>query len=199
KIGSIPLLLGAPGEKGVGAARFQTPTGERTRLFIVSAGMGIVAEANGFFNRGNKAIETLKRFWTDGAIVYAALRTLFSYQNRQASLIDGKGERTVSLTNLSVLRTPFLSGFFRYDTPVEPSFLSVNLCEGMSRCEAIITLIDLARGRFQGKKKRSSFQSEEISLRFPAAVTLELDGEIEETTSVTFSLHPERIKVCRST
>lgn len=197
KIGSIPLRLGAPEEKAVGLATFPTPEGEQKRLFVVSAGLGIVAEANGFFNRGDRVVETLKRHWTDGAIVYAALKTLFSYRDQPAVLRDENGERSLSLTNCSVLRTPYLSGFFRYDTPIAESALTLNLCEGMSRSEAFGTLVDLAKGRFQGKKKRSTSQCEALTLCFPHSVTLELDGEIETAQTVTFSLYPERIQVCR--
>lgn len=180
--------------------RATLPTGAETRLiFLASASMGLTAEANAFFNEDGPVLGALKRRWTVGAIQYAALRTLASYRNLEAEVVlDGKA-RTLEVTNLSVLKTPFLSGTLRYDTKVDDAdgLLAVNVCEAMNKREAVATLLELEKGRFSGKPKRWSSQARELVLtpRRPAA--LECDGEVMVVTGATFRVLEARIGVLR--
>ena len=169
----------------------------QTRCFLVSASMGLVANANAFFNEGDGLLRFLKRRWTQGAITYAAVRTLLAHKNLSVELGVGADTRRVSLTNLSVLKTPFLSGTLRYDTPVEPDdgAFAVNTCEGMGRLAALGALLDLEKGRFLGKPGRVHVRAERLSVVADRPTVLECDGEVAVASRASFEILPEKVMV----
>jgi diacylglycerol kinase (ATP) len=188
-----------------------TSTGKlpERRVFAVSSSIGLVAEANLFFNSGRGLIELLKKYWTDGAILFAALRTIARFQTvpvRFQSFGDFDSPRAqwvARLTSFHVLKTPFLSGSFRFDTPADPSNGKLRICfmEDMSLTETLKTLIDMARGKFlpsgsRPDSKRKSFEALRWSARTDEKLPLELDGELYEFKEVDFSVLPERIYQC---
>lgn len=198
----IPLKTNpdAPRRRDVCLARYTEEDGsEHQRHFIISASLGVTAEANAFFNRGDRLQRWLKARWTGGAILYAALNTIATYHNIKASLYLGDEQLDTAITNLSVLKTPYLSGSFRFDTPVAPDdgCFAVNLCAGLTRLGTLRTLVDLARGRFLGRPGRRHWRLARLSVETQRPVALELDGEVTMATRVTFEVLPERILECR--
>jgi len=172
---------------------------EHRRHFIVSASMGATAEANAFFNSGDRIQRWLKPRWTGGAILYSALATIATYRNIPARLnLDGE-EFDCGITNLSVLKTPYLSGSFRFDTPVakDDGLLSVNLCAGLTRWATLGALADLARGKFMGRPGRTHRQARRLTVRPERPAALELDGEVIVIREVVFDVLDERIRECR--
>jgi len=168
------------------------------RAFFVSASLGVTAEANAFFNGGDAVMRGLKRRWTAGAIAYAALRTILRHRNLGGALsVDGASER-VPITNLSVLKTPYLSGGLRFDTPAFPDdgLFAVNLCAGMGPCGAVRALVDLAHGRFAGRPYCRHWRSPRVVVGMDREAVLELDGEVTVASRVSFEIGPERIPVC---
>jgi diacylglycerol kinase family enzyme len=185
--------------RDVGLATITEPGGRTfRRAFLVSASLGVTAEANAFFNGKDPIVRALKRRWTAGAIAYAALRTISRFRNLEGAVtIDGTPER-VPITNLSVLKTPFLSGGLRFDTPVLPDdgLFAVNLCAGMGRWGAVRALADLARGRFAGRPNCRHWRSPRVAVAMDRDAWLELDGEVTVASRVRFAIGPERIPVC---
>jgi diacylglycerol kinase family enzyme len=187
--------------RDVARARYENGTGGwRERLFLVSASLGVTAGANALFNEGrDRVLRLLKPRWVDGAVVYAALAALCRHENVAARLgLPGGEEEAVALSNLSVLKTPHLSGCLRYDTPVEPDSgrLAVNLCEGMSRSQLAGVLADLLRGRFRGRRSTRHWTVERLRVDLASPAPLELDGELVTARRVLFDVLPERIAVC---
>ena len=181
-------------------ARYTAPDGAtHTRCFVISASVGVVAEANAFFNDGNGRERWLRGSWTGGAILYAALHTIGAWRNLAVRLRSGERTERAAVTNLSVSKTPFVSGMFRYDRSVAPDdgLLAVHLCEGMSRTQALGALADLARGRFEGRSKRRHWNSWRLALAADAPLALELDGEVVQARRVTFGVLREQVKLCR--
>jgi len=171
---------------------------ERSRCFVVSASLGATAAANRCFSDRSTVARALGARWVDAAIVWAAARALASHRNVDALVEIGGETARFDLSNLSVMKTPYLSGSFRYDTPIEPSsgLLAVNLCEGMGRGRLLRTLGSLLLGRFTGRPgtQHWSVPSAEITLAEPG--DLELDGELFRARRVRFDVLPERLMVC---
>jgi diacylglycerol kinase (ATP) len=200
RVAGVPLRLG-PGAapRDVGLARVVTPEGARfSECFVVSASIGIVAEANAFFQDGDTLQGWLRARWTTGAILNAARHAIAAQRNVPALLrVAGRTWRT-DVTSLGVAKTPYVSGGFRYDAVVDPADgrLLVSLCSGMSRPRAVGALMSLARGRFAGRRGRSLWSSRRAALVPDRPVTLELDGEVCVARRVSFGVLPERIGIC---
>jgi diacylglycerol kinase (ATP) len=200
RVAGVPVRLG-PGAapRDVAVARVVAPDGARSReCFVVSASVGIVAEANAFFQDGDAWQGWLRARWTTGAILNAARHAIAAQRNVPALLrVAGRTWRT-DLTSLGVAKTPYVSGGFRYDAVVDPADgrLLVSLCQGMTRSRAVAALASLARGRFAGRHGRSLWSSRCAALVPDRPVTLELDGEVCVARRVSFGVLPERIAVC---
>jgi diacylglycerol kinase (ATP) len=184
-------------------ARYRDASGTRhERCFLVSASMGVTAEANARFNADDRVLLALKHRCFTLAMLYAALLSIGAYHSFEAYLawcFDGQPvHRRTQLTNLSLLKTPHLSGGLRFDTRVacDDGLLGVNLCEGMSRRQIHGVLFDLSQGRFRGRPGRSHWQTPRLALASPHPVALELDGEVVQARRVDFDVLAERIGVC---
>jgi diacylglycerol kinase (ATP) len=194
KIAGIPVRIDArlAVPRDVGIARWDG--GERA--FLVSASVGVTAAANALFNCEDNVLRLLKRWWVDGAIVWAAVRTIATWRNISATLVVDETSSAIALTHLGIAKTPWLTGGLHYDTPVEPGRFAVNLCESMSRLRTISTLAALARGRFVGLPGTRSWSVPRASVVLGEPCDLELDGEIFRASRVSFELLRERIRLC---
>jgi diacylglycerol kinase (ATP) len=198
----VPLRIDVAGARprDVGRVSFSR-NGEppAQRLFLVSAALGVTARANALFNSTrDPLLGLLKRRWVDGAVFYAALTALATHADVRGTLrLDGE-ERRFAISNLSILKTPFLSGCLRYDTPVEPDsgLLATNLCHGMGRGALLATLLWLVRGRFAGRPQTRHWLARRVEVEVGAATALELDGEVVEARRAAFDVHPRRILAC---
>jgi diacylglycerol kinase (ATP) len=198
----IPLRidLARARPRDAGRARFSRngePASER--MFLVSASLGVTARANALINRGRDAVlGLLKRRFVDGAVVYAALAALVRHSDVRARLSVDGDETPCAISNLSVLKTPFLSGCLRFDTPVAPDsgLLAANLCHDMGRAALVATLLGLARGRFRGRPRTRHWMARNVGVELRAPTPLELDGEVTEARHVLFDVLLRRIITC---
>lgn len=198
----IPLRVGPDHKlRDVCRARYFPSDGKNKRIetfFITSASMGLVAEANAFFSGDQKFQKWLRSKWTNGAIIYAALHTLYSWENSRGQIsFDGRPDEDLSITNLSITKTQWLSGHLKYDTPVNQSdgLFTVNICEGMTRLTALRTMMDLSRGVFTGGEGRRHCRVKGLKADFPQALTFELDGETFKSAEISFDILNEQIVV----
>lgn len=199
-IGPVPLRIGSAHARDVGRARYVDEQGaEHERMFVVSASLGVTAVANAFFNHGDATLRALKARWVGGAIVYAAVRTISRERALQATLRMPAATLTTRIANLSVMKSPYLSGSFRYDTPIDDAngLLAVNLCEQRSQLGLLRALAGLARGRFLGREGTHHWMASELEVELTQEADLELDGEVVRARRVRFDVLPERIGVCQ--
>jgi diacylglycerol kinase (ATP) len=195
----IPLRIGpATIDRDIGRARVVDENGrEEERHFFVSASLGLTAEANAFFSRGDRLQHWLRKRWTEGAILYATCRTLALYENEPATI---RGPEAVpspcSMTNLTVAKSEWVSGRLSYGAAVAPDdgLLLVNLCEGMTRGQALRVLLDLVRSRFATGRGRHQWRAPGLTVSMPKATLIELDGEVLMGRQISFDTLPERIK-----
>jgi len=200
-IDGIPLRIDAQASEFRDLVRvhWEDDVGEsHERVCTVSSSVGVTAAANGFFNRGDALLRALKGRWTGAAIAWAAVRTIATWQNLSATLGLAGTNLAVSVANLSVLETPYLSGSFRYNTPVNDhdGHMVVNLIEGRGRIGLLVMLGSLAMGRFLGRPGTRSWTVDHMELALEETADLEFDGEVVAARRASFDVMPRRIQLC---
>jgi diacylglycerol kinase family enzyme len=170
-----------------------------TRYAIINASLGMTAEANAAFNAPTGLTRAARRLSVDAAIAASVLRTLATYRDVGCRMaIDGEDLGTFSVSNLGVIKNPHFAGSFCYDMPIEPDDgnLGVNLCERLTRFQALATLAALRRRRFRGRPKTRSWTGQRVSVEGDRTFALETDGEVTETRRAEFHVVPGRIRCC---
>ncbi len=196
KIAGLPVRMNWQTSRlaDVGEVVFENETGKTERLFfIANASLGVTSTANFRFNHPGFLLKILKRYWTGGAIILAALQTILQWKNLTTQLIYNDLEDEVALSNLAVLKNPHVSGDFKYDQPIQQDdgWLGLNYCAGMNRFELMKTLADLSKGRFSGKPKRFSELVKNLLAKTDELLPLETDGEVRLAKNIHFSLVPQ--------
>lgn len=194
--GAVPLRLDAAHATPRDLVRVRTvdPSGrQRTTVLAVSASAGVVAEGNALFNAGRRS-----RRGTTRAIAASALRAVGRHRDFTARLRHDGAEEEVSLSSLSVLKSPWLSGALRYDLPVVPDdgLFGVAVCAAMGRLRLLSTLAGLLLGRFRNRPGTRAFFTTALRLRADAPFLLEVDGEVEPVVEARFDLLAWRVRVC---
>jgi diacylglycerol kinase (ATP) len=182
----------------VGKVRYTNGNGQTAiRHFLINAGFGVTAEGNQFFNHPGPFLRLLKRYWTQGAILFTALKTIFSHRNFPVQLCYNSHCQTLALSNLAVLKNPNISGNLRYDQVIHPNDgrLGLNYGYELTFWELLQLLIDLGKGHFTGRPKRFSDFIQSLEIEAPQTVPLEMDGEIIEGKNFSFSLLPKGLKL----
>lgn len=167
----------------------------QTIFFSISGSLGLVAEANAFFNGKDLILKILKRNWTQGAILYSAIREILINTGIHVSMDD---QESISNVNaLCFLKTNFLSGSLRINQKVSHSDgkISFVLMKSMNKAQLIKTLNELENNIFKKSKSLTFFQSETLKLSFKEELNIELDGEIYRAKKMELSLHPQKIMV----
>lgn len=185
----------------VGEVEYTDGRGEKTcRYFILNCSLGIIAQANDFFNRGNRPLDILKRRFVPGAIYYAALRTILASANVPAEISFGAESLSADVTNFSVVINPHFSGNLRYDFAIDgrSDCFGVALCEGMGIGRRLRTLGSLARGRFHGLPRTRTWTADELRVSTARVTALEMDGEVFPARDIHFRLLKGKLKVCPS-
>lgn len=171
----------------------------RRRYFIVNCSVGLIAQANYFFNSDSRVVNWLKPRWVEGTIWYSALETLITSKNIPARIrVEGE-EIETRLTTMSVFINPNVSGSFRYDLEISArsGYLGVGLCERMGLPSRIRTIASLACGRFTGLPKTRTWRAREIEIAPAAPIALEMDGEVTLARHVKIKLIREALRVCQ--
>jgi diacylglycerol kinase family enzyme len=168
-----------------------------TRYFIVNASIGITAEANLLFNKGDIFLDRIKQVSVRSAILYAALKTMIRYRNKTMLLEYDGAVQTRNISNISVVKNPNISGSFRYDQEILPGdgFLGLHFCHDMNKRELVATLMDLSNGRFSGREKRVSARVRACRIESKEMLALEADGEVVQARNIDFSLLPGAIRI----
>ncbi len=167
--------------------------------FLVNASVGVTAEANRFFNNPDRTLKLLKQLFTPGAILYAILKTICSFNNVEVRLRCRENTTVdTNMTNLAVLKNPHVSGRLRYDSPlsIDNGSLIVRMCHDMNRPELIKLLWALAHQKINTVRKTKSWSTTSMMVSAKTPFAVEFDGETIETRRAHFSILPKCIKVC---
>ncbi len=183
----------------VGEVEYEDENGDqRRRFFILNCSLGIIAQANAFFNRGGALLGLLKRRFVSGAIYYAALRTILAAANVPAEISIGTETLSAEVTNFSVVINPHFSGNLRYDFAVDgrSDRFGVALCDGMGVAGRLLTLSSLAGGRFHGLARTRSWSAGKVGVSTALPTDFEMDGEVVRARRVHIRLLREEVRVC---
>ncbi len=169
------------------------------KFFMINCSVGVIAQANYFFNSGDGLLNWLKPRFVPAAIYYAALKTLVSAPNIPAKITIEKAIISTEVTTLSIVINPHISGNFSYDLDVTPQsdFLGVALCERMGITERLKTLFFLARSKFQGLPKTRSWKVRSLEIQPESVTALELDGEVSLARDIKIQLLQGYLRVCQ--
>lgn len=200
-VGGIPVKLDRTHayRRDVGQLTITHDGGTVSRHFLVNASIGVTAESNSLFNSPDRPLTVLKRLHTPSAILYTAVRGILAYENIPARIsCAATGEIRADITNLSILKSPHLSGSLTFDG--EPSYssgtLSIRLAHSMDKGELFSMLRSLLRHRPLDAAKTRSWNTREIAITAERPFTVEFDGEILPASSVRVSLLPQYLWVC---
>lgn len=167
------------------------------KYFIINASIGVTAEGNWNFNNPGRILKWLKKMNTGAAITYTALSTIFTYQNKPVTLRFNNEEATMNISNINILKIPFVSGSLHYRQNILPDDgqFGLNICRDMKRMELIRTLMQLEKGEFViGKKKIAAF-TQNIRIMSPVPIVFECDGETTESTHIEVRVRQQAINV----
>jgi diacylglycerol kinase family enzyme len=189
---AIPHNVGIVDYEGLDHSR-------QSRYFIVNCSVGLVAQANYFFNSNDKIINWLKPRWVEGTIWYAALETLFTAKNIPTEIRVGSERVETELTTLSAFINPNVSGDFRYDLEISPQsdYLGVALCEKMGIPRRVRTMLSMTKGKFVGLPKTRVWRAREIEISPSQPIALEMDGEVSLARHIRIELLHKAIRVCQ--
>ena len=153
----------------------------KSRYFIINASLGITADANLLFNRGDAFIRFMKSRFTGLTILYTALKTLIRFKNKEVQLKDSTGIHPVKLTNISLTKSPYVSGSFHYDQAPEKDCgkLGFHCSSAMTKMEIIKTLYNLSNGKFPESDHRTTSFVDWIEVFSKEFLALETDGEVQ--------------------
>jgi diacylglycerol kinase family enzyme len=199
-IHNIPLRinLARPGYwQDAGLATYidnQNKTGQK--YFIVNASFGATAQGNWNFNHPGPVLKFLKRTHTGLAIQYTSMSTILGFRNKSCTILYNNQQQKISLSNINILKIPFVAGSLRYDQPISPDDerFGLNICKDMNRLELIKTLLDLSKGKFEGNDKKHSGYVNEFELSADSPIVFECDGETEKVSRVQIKLLPRALQ-----
>lgn len=199
--GSVPIRLDAARSflHNVGEVEFEDGKGgTERRYFVLNCSLGIIAQANAFFNRGDRLLDGLKRRFVPGAIYYAALKTILAAPDVPAEIAVAGETLAAAITNLSVVINPHFSGNLRYDLAVDgrSGTFGVALCEGMGIPRRLRTLASLANGRFRGLPGTKTWLAADVRVSTALPTAFEMDGEVFPARSLRIRLLRETVRVC---
>jgi diacylglycerol kinase family enzyme len=169
------------------------------KYFIVNCSVGLVAQANYFFNSEDRIVNWLKPKWVEGTIWYAALETLFTAKNIPTKICVGDERVETELTTFSAFINPNVSGNFRYDFEISPQsdYLGVALCESMGIPARVRTMLSMTQGKFVGLPKTRVWRAQEIEISPSKPIALEMDGEVSLARHIRIKLLRNALRVCQ--
>lgn len=180
-IGKIPIRIQPSNDRcDIGKITIRNEEKIKVKYFIINASLGITAYGNHLFNNPDFLLRTLKSGFTGLAINYAALKSVLTYSNETIYINSALRNGPIVISNINIIKNPHISGGLRYDQKIkkDDGKLGLHICEDMNKLELIKTFIDLGKGTFSGKPKRSSSFEKEIIVEADSKIPVELDGEI---------------------
>ena len=170
---------------------------QQEKFFVVNASFGATAEGNWNFNNPGRILKWLKKNNTNVAIQYAAITTILSHKNKFCSIRFDNEERKVLMSNINLLKIPYVSGSLHYQQSIfrDDGRLGLNICHNMSKWELLQTLFDLEKGKFAQNGHKISLLTDRFHLASKTPIVFECDGETIKTFEVQVSVIPKAIKL----
>jgi diacylglycerol kinase (ATP) len=162
---------------------------------LVNASVGLTATANAFFNNPDLFLSLLKKTSVSLAILYASIKSLWSYKAVQ--MIE---PQKVPLLNLGLVKNPCFAGDFRYPCLTEPNdgLISLFMIQGRSRLQAFKGLLNLEKNKYQNIPNADQQILKNFNWQLAEDSWLEVDGELYRGKSFSATCYPEPVRICRT-
>ncbi len=203
KIGGIPVRIGFLHTvlHDLGTVNYIDERGNQCKkYFIINASLGVTAYGNQKFNSPGKLLGFLKRNAVPMAILYTAFSTLLKYRNFYCAIRVNDEILNAQVTNINILKLPYVSGQFRYDQEIKPDDgkLSVNISHGMNFHEMIKALYQLGNGNLTAGARNFQAFCSELDLTPAHPVIMECDGETFLAREINIHVNPKAIRVSKN-
>ena len=201
KINRIPLRINCNGKiisHDTGLVEYTNEENiPKRKYFIVNASLGVTAKANWDFNNPGAVLKFLKKTGTGAAIIYTAISNILTHRNLTCKIKFHQNESEIAMSNINVLKLPYLSGSFFYDQQIlrDDGNLSLNICYDMSKVELLAVLGKLQKGKFPDTKKTKSAVVKECLISSDKPIIFECDGETAKSGSIQISVLPNVLNV----
>ncbi|MCH8034550.1 MAG: hypothetical protein IH950_12450 [Bacteroidetes bacterium] len=186
-------------ERDIGCITYVHNEKKINKYFLISASIGVTAEANYFFNNPNFILKLFKKMNTKAAIIYSAIHTIMRYENIELKMIDSKNDSKIfKVANLAITKSPYISGNLKlnYTPNYKNGLLNIHLLGDTTKFELIKILHQLHNNKADSANIFNSSQSSSILIKAEKPFKVEFDGEIIRTNCARFSLLEKRIRVC---
>lgn len=170
----------------------------RTRWLLLNASFGFTAAANRRFNNGGAVLKVVKRLSTPAAIIFAITRTLMRLPVIRLTVTPAdRNGATYSVTNLAVLKSPWVSGALKFPEDwTQRGMMGVVLLSRASRVFILRFLRGLLGGECAESSHCSHFLTSGMTVTSDTPVDLEIDGEIIHGDRFEFTVHRDFLRVC---
>jgi len=171
-----------------------------TRYFLINASMGATAFGNHLFNDPGPVLAFLKRQCVPAASLFAALQAILQFRNIHGE-VRWKGTKLVKdITNINIIKLPYVSGGFHYRQPIEPDDgkLFLNICHSMDLAARLRSLYALSRGRLKEGKHVVAVPVRELSIATAEPEVFECDGETFMSPQVHIRIIPGILNISKN-
>lgn len=184
--------------RDVGCISFENDGQFQKKYFLINASVGVVAEGNKFFNNPDFILKLLKKFSTQSAITYAAIKNIFTYGNFDVVISSDKESFKTRLTNIGIIKCPFFSGKLKYpsEPKVDNELFDIHLYQSLTKLKLINLFYTLSKGNSDISFNKKFWRTDRIVISSKTEFTVEFDGEVIQTKAAEFSIIPRLIKVC---
>jgi diacylglycerol kinase family enzyme len=138
--------------------------------------------------------------WVPGPLAYLlpTLQQMVRYRAAPARIaVDGQALDVV-LNAAFIAKGTYGGGGMKFGPAVAPADgrFEVTVFEGMSNLEMLLKMGRLYTGSFTGVKGAHKFMARAVSVRAPAALPMEFDGEVGRGTDFEIGILPRAVTVC---
>jgi diacylglycerol kinase (ATP) len=184
----------------VGKVEYSNQNGTpQTEYFIINASMGVTATANYNFNHPDPLLRYLKANFTNLAILYTAIKTIFTFNNIVCNLEFNNTNILSPVANVNLLKIPFVSGSFHYSDAIAPNDgkFGLHICLDLNKWKLLQVLYRLGKGVFINGPKTLSARVNSFAISSTKPIVFECDGETFLSERIQVSLIPSKIQIIK--
>lgn len=163
-------------------------------VFFNAAGFGFDVDVLEFTENYKKHFRGLL------AYMLGLLRALARLQLRKVNVTTEEGVYECNALEVSACIGTHFGGGMNVAPQADPcdGLLDICIIHSVNKLTVLGALLRFVKGRHIGLKVTTYFKATEISVQSDLASPLQLDGEVMDTTPVTFTIQPGALKVCRA-
>jgi diacylglycerol kinase family enzyme len=185
-INSIPCKINFDNTqlRDVGILKYKSGSQILQKHFLLNASVGVTAEVNKLFNNPDPILKFLKKYFMKLAIIHAALKTIFLYNNFYSKIVfDSYETYSFPVSNLSIIKSPNISGDLSYpgEADYQNGLYCIYLAHSMNRLGLINLLKSLSKKVFPKSEQTMYCETPKIKVTAGQDFLIEFDGEIIST------------------